>query len=55
LWLSGWTSVGGCSYLIGKTFSDNFPVTRGAAQLKRKGKPDAFVAKLARAPSQANG
>ena len=37
-------------YLIGKTSSDDFPVTRGAAQSKRKGKLDAFVVKLVRVP-----
>ena len=35
-------------YLVGKTASDDFPVTAGAAQVKRKGKLDAFVMKLAR-------
>lgn len=43
-------SPNGDVYLIGKTASDDFPVTRGAAQSKRKGKPDAFVVKLARVP-----
>ncbi len=33
-------------YLVGKTSSDDFPVTPGAAQVKRKGQPDAFVVKL---------
>ncbi len=33
-------------YLIGKTASDDFKVTLGAAQVKRKGNLDAFVVKL---------
>ena len=33
-------------YLIGKTASDDFSVTMGAAQAKRKGNSDAFVVKL---------
>jgi len=38
----------GALYLIGKTASDDFPVTDGAAQGKRRGGVDAFVVKLVR-------
>jgi len=37
-------------YLVGRTASDDLPVTAGAAQSKRKGGPDAFVVKLVRIP-----
>jgi hypothetical protein len=37
-------------YLLGKTESDQMPVTAGAAQPKRKGGLDGFVVKLARVP-----
>jgi hypothetical protein len=33
-------------HLIGKTASDDFRLTVGTAQLKRKGNSDAFVGKL---------
>jgi len=36
-------------YLVGKTASDDLPVTAGAAQTKGKGGLDAFAVKLVRA------
>ena len=36
----------GCAYVIGNTFSSNFPVTPGAFQATRKGGLDAFVTKI---------
>ena len=33
-------------YLVGKTASDDFPITPGAAQTKRRGDLDAFIVKL---------
>jgi len=37
---------GGEVYLVGKTTSDDFPVTPGVAQTKRRGDLDAFIVKL---------
>lgn len=37
---------GGNTYVTGITGSDDFPVTSGAFQTRRKGGPDAYVAKL---------
>jgi len=42
--------AGGEVYLLGKTASDAMPVTPGAAQAKRRGGLDGFVAKLVRVP-----
>ena len=36
----------GNAYVVGETFSTNFPVTAGAFQTGTRGTPDAFVSKL---------
>ena len=33
-------------YLVGKTSSEDFPVTPGAAQTRLRGQVDAFIVKL---------